>query len=294
MTPWITGALTGAFILAGAGLPAVLGDAPSAAAAQDAETFKFDMFRGTAQIGVSVRDVEDAAKGGTGVAVEDVVPDSAAEKAGIKKDDTIVEFDGERVRSVRQFTRLVQETPVGRKVNVVVLRGGQRTTLTVTPERGHGLLSGFDGDRFLYRVPEPPEPPEPPSTPRAPRPPAFAMPAIPEFGFTIRRGSGRLGIVAEDLSEGLGEYFGVKQGALVRSVTDGSPASKAGLKAGDVITAINGTTVERPSDVSRAIQRLEDNADITIDVMRDRKPQTLKGKLELRRDSVRTGTRTVV
>lgn len=292
MTPWITGALTGAFILAGTGLPVALRDASSAAGAQEAETFNFDMFRGAAQIGVTVRDVDDAAKGAAGVAVEDVLPGSAAEKAGIKKDDTIVEFDGERVRSMRQFTRLVQETPVGRKVNVVVLRGGQRTTLTVTPERGRGLLSRLDGDRFLYRVPEAPEPPEPPSVPRAPRPPAFAMPAIPEFGFSIRRGSGRLGIVAEDLSEGLGEYFGVKQGALVRSVTEGTPASKAGLKAGDVITAINGTKVERPSDVSRAVERLEDNVDITIEVMRDRKPQTLKGKLEPRSDSA--GTRTVV
>jgi serine protease Do len=297
MTRTITGALTGAFILAGTGLPGPLHVAPAAIAAQEAQAFDFDVFKGAARIGVTVRDVsDDAAKGASaGVVVEDVVPDSAAAKAGFKKDDAIVEFDGERVRSVRQFTRLVQETPVGRKVNAVVVRGGQRTTLAVTPERGRGLLEGrFDGDRFLYRVPEPPELPEPPSAPRPPRPPAFAMPSIPEFGVTIRRGSGRLGIVAEDLSEGLSEYFGVKDGALVRSVTDGSPASKAGLKAGDVITAINGTKVERPSDVSRALERLDENAEFTIEVMRDRKAQTLKGKLEPRSDRVRQGTRTVV
>lgn len=292
MTAWIAGALTGAFILAGTAAPVVMRGAPAARAAQDAQTFDFGVFRGAARIGVTVRDVSDeAAKGAAGVIVEDVLPDSAAEKAGIKKDDTIVEFDGERVRSVRQFTRLVQETPVGRQVNVVVLRGAQRSTLTVAPERGRGLLEGrFDGDRFLYRLPEPPEPPEPPSGPRAPHPPS---PAIPEFGFTMRGGSGRLGIVAEDLSEGLGEYFGVKGGALVRAVTDGSPAAKAGLKAGDVITGINGTKVERPSDVSREIDRLDENAEITIDVMRDKKPQTLKGKLEPRRERVRS-RRTVV
>jgi S1-C subfamily serine protease len=297
MTRSITGALTGAFILAGAGLAGPLRVAPVAIAAQEAHAFDFDVFRGAARIGVTVRDVsDDAAKGASaGVVVEDVVPDSAAAKAGFKKDDAIVEFDGERVRSVRQFTRLVQETPIGRKVDAVVVRAGQRTTLTVTPERGRGLLEGrFDGDRFLYRMPEPPEPPEAPSAPRPPRPPVFAMPSIPEFGVTIRRGSGRLGIVAEDLSEGLSEYFGVKDGALVRSVTDGSPASKAGLKAGDVITAINGTKVERPSDVSRALERLDENAEFTIEVMRDRKAQTLKGKLEPRSDRVRQGTRTVV
>jgi serine protease Do len=297
MTRSITGALTGAFILAGAGLPGALPEAPATVAAQDAQAFDFNVFGGVGRIGVTVRDVsEEAAKGTTtGVVVEDVLPDSAAAKAGFKKDDTIVEFDGERVRSVRQFTRLVQETPVARTVNAIVVRAGQRTTLSVTPERGRGLFEGrFDGDRFLYRVPEPPEPPDAPSAPRPPRPPAFAMPSIPEFGVTVRRGSGRLGIVAEDLSEGLSEYFGVKDGALVRSVTDGSPASKAGLKAGDVITAINGSKVERPSDVSRALDRLDDNADFTIEVMRERKAQTLKGKLEPRSDRVRRGTRTVV
>ena len=54
------------------------------------------------------------------------------------------------------------------------------------------------------------------------------------------------------------------------------------MKAGDVITSVNGTAVEEPSDVRRALDRLEDQADSTIEVMRDKKPQTLKGKLEPR------------
>ena len=71
---------------------------------------------------------------------------------------------------------------------------------------------------------------------------------------------------------------------LIKSVRDGSPAQKAGLKAGDVVTGINGTKIYDTSDVSRAIDRVEDDGAVTIDVVRDRKPQQFKGKLEPRDD----------
>ena len=219
-----------------------------------------------------------------GVLVDEVRSGSSAEKAGIKTGDQIVEFDGERVRSVRQFTRIVQDTPVGRKVPVVVTRAGQRMTLTVAPDRGSDWWSD-DEFSFVMPPPAPPTPPEAPEAPMAPRAvrPFPPMPAMPGFGFTYRSGGGRLGITVEDLTDGLSDYFGVKHGALVRSVTDGSPAAKAGLKAGDVITAVNGSTVEEPSDVSRALRSSggwEGRLSSRSTSMRDKKPQTLKGKLE--------------
>ena len=86
------------------------------------------------------------AKGATaGVVVEDVSTDSPAEKAGIRKGDVVVEFDGERVRSVRQLTRLVQETPAGRTVTAILQRDGQRTTVSVTPrDDGSFSFRGFE------------------------------------------------------------------------------------------------------------------------------------------------------
>ena len=62
--------------------------------------------------------------------------DSPAEKAGIKAGDVVVEYDGERVRSARQFTRLVQETPEGRTVAIGLLRDGKKQTVNATPEDG--------------------------------------------------------------------------------------------------------------------------------------------------------------
>ena len=84
-----------------------------------------------AEIGVQVVDRKDG-----GVVIEEVRPDSPAEKAGVKRSDVVVIFDGERVRSVRQFTRLVQETPPGRTVKATVLRDGQQRDLEITPRQG--------------------------------------------------------------------------------------------------------------------------------------------------------------
>ena len=64
------------------------------------------------------------------------------------------------------------------------------------------------------------------------------------------------------------------------SVTDNSAAAKAGLKAGDVITNFNGSTINDPQDLRRRIQSLDDGDEFTVTVTRDRKPLTLKGKAE--------------
>ena len=90
-----------------------------------------------AEIGVQVVNGKES-----GVLVEDVRANSPAEKAGVKKADLITMFDGERVRSVRQFTRLVQETPPGRTVKATIVRDGQQKDLQITPEEGRGVTSG--------------------------------------------------------------------------------------------------------------------------------------------------------
>ncbi|HEY2433094.1 MAG TPA: PDZ domain-containing protein [Vicinamibacterales bacterium] len=263
---------------------------PSAAVqgqSRDRLVHAIDVGRG-ARLGISVSDVEDsdstsakAAK--SGVIIDTVEPGGPADKAGLKPGDAITEFDSERVRSVRQFARLVQETPPERTLPMAVFRGGQRMTVNVTAEQGR-----FDDDFSvrlletpLARLATPPLPPMPPAAPRAPAPPA---PPAPGLGFEVfRLGAGpRLGISIESLDDQLAQYFGVKDGTLVRSVTQGSAGEKAGLKAGDVITAVNGRPVYDTSDVTRALDRVEGTGEFTLDVMRDRKPQTLKGKLEPR------------
>jgi serine protease Do len=236
-------------------------------------------FAGGGRLGVTVREVndDDVKKGGLGTArgvvVEQVSEESAAEEAGFKSGDVVVEFDGERVRSVQQFTRLVRETPAGRSVQAVVLREGQKSTLTVKPRDSWAGFSNL----LRYDSPSRIEVPRPPRPPRVVTP----APAPVPFAFSLRSGT-TLGVTVSDMSDQLAEYFGAKEGALVTSVTEDSAAAKAGVKAGDVITSINGQEVKVPGDVRRATQRLESGAEFTIDVLRDKKKVTLKGKTEAR------------
>ena len=261
-------ALAAAFLLAGGLLPLPAAHAQSRIRAVD--------FARGSRIGVTVQDIEDtdAKQAKTGIVVETVEVGGPAEKAGVKAGDAITEFDGERVRSVRQFSRLVQETPSGRSVPVVLSRGGQRVNVTVATER-----SSWSDDfsvRLLETMPRPATPPTPPAVP-APR----ALPALPFESFRVVTGR-RLGITLEGLDDQLAQYFGVKEGVLVKSVAADSAAQKAGVKAGDVITSVNGRQVYEVSDVNRALDRMENADDFTLEVMRDRKPLTLKGKLESR------------
>ena len=106
------------------------------------------------QIGVTIRDVEESdaktAKlaAASGVVIEEVSEESPAARAGLKKGDVVVEFDGERVRSVRQFTRLVQETPAGRKAQTSVMRDGQKLNLTIEPRESNTFNYFGDGAKL--------------------------------------------------------------------------------------------------------------------------------------------------
>ena len=90
------------------------------------------------------------------------------------------------------------------------------------------------------------------------------------------------------MSEQLAAYFGVTRGVLVNDVTSNSPASAAGLRAGDVITAINGEQVSSAAEITRA---LRDNRNETVDITitRDRKSQTLKATVPTRTPAERSG-----
>jgi serine protease Do len=291
MNRWATGCVTVA-VLTAAGLGAAW--APTAEGQVRTRTRPervVQVFAGqSAHIGVSVRDLdaEDAkttkVQGNLGVLIEEVSEESPAEKAGLRKGDVVVEFDGERVRSTRQFTRLVQESVPERQVAAVVMRDGQRVTLNVQPDGGRGFSYFRDWDDLVSprAMIAPPAPPAPPP------PPADVFPKLEQFF----GGSGRLGISIDDLSPQLADYFGTKDGVLVTSVADNSAAAKAGVKAGDVITAIDGSPVTSPADLRRRTQRLDDGDEFTLSVIRDKKSITLKGKVEARQ--IRRMTRAII
>ena len=83
-----------------------------------------------------------------------------------------------------------------------------------------------------------------------------------------------------DLNSGLSEYFGAKDGVLVVRVPDGSPADRAGLEPGDVITKVNGTEVSSAKDLREAAESVAPRAPIRLTAVRHGKTVSL----ELRRD----------
>jgi len=277
-----------------------------AAGHQDGQTWHFDehdfetpmaqvfsaTLAGGSRIGVNVREVtaddvrELRLPSESGALITDVADDTPADEAGLRENDVIVEFDGERVRSAQHLTRLVRETPSGRSVTAAVIRGGTRTTVTVKPSASGGSMYSL-----MPRPPRPPRAPRAPSAPRAPRPPMPPTPPSIEWfsgdgrGFVFSTG-GRLGVGIQSLSDQLASYFGVEDGVLVTSVEKDSAAEKAGLRAGDVITKVGDREIDDTGDLMRAISDAEGS--VTIQIVRDKKTQTVTATLEeARRRTVR-------
>lgn len=116
----------------------------------------------------------------------------------------------------------------------------------------------------------------------------FAVPsniASEVVGDLMRHGKvkrGWLGVMIQSISEDLADTMGLKtrDGALVSTVTKESPASTAGLKAGDVVVGVDGKTIKSPRDLSKAIAAAEPGNNVDLKVMRDGKPKSVTVALE--------------
>lgn len=184
-----------------------------------------------------------------GVEVTRIAPDSPAEKAGVKIGDVITQYNGQRVDGMDQFSRMVRETSAGHEVKIGIVRNGARQTITAKivsrPAISGQLIPAPVQNPFELRFPD-----------------------MPQSRMTWR--SMVLGIEAEALDGQLAEYFGVKEGVLVRSVTPGAAADKAGIKTGDVIVRIDDAKVATPADLSAHLRALRGRP-VSVVVVRDRK-----------------------
>jgi serine protease Do len=204
-----------------------------------------------------------------GVVLGKIAPDSPASKAGLKENDVVTEINGQHVEGATQFRRMIREIPAGRSVQLTVWREGRAQTMSVTlgkAEELHRNMMKAAPGTFAFRVPAMPEMPELPEIADIPE-----MPPMEWNGNMLYTGHPRLGIDAEDLNGQLGSFFGAPEGEgiLVRGVSSGSPAEKAGVKAGDVITSLNGERIRSVGDLrqklsSRHDDKEKDNKDKTV------------------------------
>jgi serine protease Do len=232
---------------------------------------------GSSYLGVDIADVSPERLGELklkeehGAEVTMVDQDAPAGKAGLREHDVIVSLNGTAVESTAQLRRMIKETPPGRVVSLGVSRDGQPMTIKVQL-----------ADRRKSMAWEP-HMPQMPEIPQIPTMPDFDMPV----SVVVVHQSARSGLMVENITPQLGDFFGVKggNGVLVRSVEKGSRGEKAGFRAGDVVVKVNNQPVHDTSDFTHALRSSSGGGPASVTVMREKREQNLTLTLPAKKDS---------
>jgi serine protease Do len=233
-------------------------------------------------LGIAVSDVsQEKAKeanlpGAEGVLVERVLDAGPGAKAGLKPGDIITRYSGHAVEGVLQFMRLVRETPPGRTAEMTLQREGKEEKLSAEVGRRQNVMWMSRQMQTPMQMQMPMQMPMHPFGPEEmDRDFRFHMPWM---------GGGQrplLGIEAESIHGQLGEYFQVPggEGVLVQEVTAGSAAEKAGLKAGDVITAAGGKPVHEVGELREQLRAGCGPKPLRLDVIRKGKASSVDAQV---------------
>jgi PDZ domain-containing secreted protein len=230
----------------------------SAPGKSSGDSIKKEKMNMSGWIGVMIQDVtEKSAKKAKldseeGAYVSDVVDDSPADSAGLKKGDVIVEFNGKKLIDADDLTKWVHRISPGTRTSLAVIRNGEKKTMNITI----GTLKrsrNFTNGRF---------------------PP---MPYFNNFG-----GNHILGLQLITLNEQLGEYFSApnNEGVLVEEVEKESMGEKAGFKAGDVITRVGKRTVGEAEKIQKELQKYDEGDKVEFEVLRKGTKKLLSVEVE--------------
>jgi len=175
-------------------------------------------------LGVSIQDLTPQLsesfklKGVKGVLVADVTKGSAAEKAGIKTGDVIIEFDGKSLKRAADLRERVAMKGPKIEVEIVLLRDGKKKTMTVTLQE---------------------------------RPAAGTLVQIKSS--TIEK----LGLTVQNLTDELAKQFDLKglKGVIVTEVETGKPAAVAGIQPGTLILEVNRKAVDNINEFSKEAEK---------------------------------------
>jgi len=152
-----------------------------------------------------------------GALVADVTPGGPADKAGIKRGDVIVSFDGKEIREMNALPYIVASTPVGKTVTVVLVREGREMQIKVKigelKEEEPQTLTGEE--------------------------------------------ESNLGMTLEEVNPDLAQKFGLSQehGLVVVEVEKNSPAEEAGIREGDILVEIDQQPLEEMSQYRALLRR---------------------------------------
>lgn len=173
----------------------------------------------------------------SGVLIEDVVPSSAADKAGIKINDIVLSADGRPMRDTKQFALIMFRKRPGETVHLSLLNGTDTREIDVavmqSPRDAMALIDPADTQQDLI-----------------PRLGALVVPITPEL-------AGQLGSQRES------------GGLLVVARTFGSPAAEVNLKTGDIIYSANNRKMDSVADLKSFMTALKSGDPVVLQVERD-------------------------
>ena len=198
-------------------------------------------------LGVSVE--EDTERKGGGARVTEIIPDSPAEEVGLEEGDVIVNVDGRAVYGPQGLGERIRSHEPGETVDVEIERDGKLRTLEVE------LANRRESHGFSLFAPR-------------------AWSGFGGFGGAGERP--RLGVQLVGTTPELREHLGGRSeaGVLVGKVMKGMPAEMAGIRVGDLIEAVNGTTIEDVEDLIRALEDHEEG-ELRLDVIREGRSQSI-------------------
>jgi serine protease Do len=155
-----------------------------------------------------------------GALISGVLPGQPAERAGLRRNDVIVEFDGQPVSDWQKFRLKVADMPVGRTVPVVVLREGKRVSLSVKLGPRDAQVASAQGQ------------------PKTPDPSTESL----------------AGLTCRDMTTDEKQEAGSQGSVLVTGVQDGSPADEAGLAPNMIIEELGGKPVPNAAALTRMLK----------------------------------------
>ncbi len=242
-------------------------------------------------LGVELHDVPDEQvaslhlQGSHGVEVVMVDHDGPAGKAGLQAHDVVVQVDGQGIENADDLRHRIRDAAPGKTMSFSILRLGHMLNLSAK------LANREELERNSFH-PLPPDTEEPGAPPErytdSPAPPAPRSGVRGQsFMGSVLRSSRYTGLSLESMEPQLASFFGApaNTGLLVHGVDANSPASSAGMRAGDVVLRVDSVPVATPSDWTKRL-KLGYGRPVSVTILRDKREQTVTLPPELKKHSL--------
>ncbi|MDE3252179.1 MAG: PDZ domain-containing protein [Bacteroidota bacterium] len=190
-------------------------------------------------------------KSDKGAKINSIEKESAAEKAGLQKDDIITKVGDTKIEGSDDLYDAIGKYKPEEKVTITYLRNGKEATTTATlGKTANTRVFSFNGQDYNFDMPNL----------------NLNLPDWKGMNFNYNIRKPRLGLQIQDLAEG--------KGAKILDVDSDTPAAKAGLQKEDVITEINGKSVSSVDDLKESIKDLKEGDKFSVTFQRNGKTQT--------------------